>query len=60
MTSAPVDRPESIEAFAVLYKKCVVRDTPLEATGEGVKAEVPPRAAQSLSCGPLCFTRGGP
>ena len=31
---------DSIDAFAALYKKCVVRDTPIEATGEGVKAEV--------------------
>lgn len=31
---------ESIGAFEVLYKKCVVRDTPLEATNEGVKAVI--------------------
>lgn len=31
---------DSIDAFAALYRKCVVRDTPLEATGEGVKADV--------------------
>lgn len=31
---------DSIDAFAALYKKCVVRDTPLEATGEGIKVTV--------------------
>ena len=32
--------PASIEAFEALYRKCVVRDTPLEGTMEGVKAEI--------------------
>ena len=32
--------PASIEAFQALYRKCVVRDTPLEGTMEGVKAEI--------------------
>jgi hypothetical protein len=32
--------PESYEAYRQLYVKCVVRDTPLEATNEGVKNEV--------------------
>ena len=31
---------DSIDAFAALYRKCVVRDTPLEGTGEGIKADV--------------------
>lgn len=32
--------PAAIEAFRVLYEKCVVRDTPLAATNEGVKKSV--------------------
>ena len=28
---------ENVQAFVALYKKCVVRDTPLQETNEGVK-----------------------
>jgi diketogulonate reductase-like aldo/keto reductase len=31
--------PESLAAFKTLYQSCVVRDTPLQATNEGVKAD---------------------
>jgi diketogulonate reductase-like aldo/keto reductase len=31
---------ENVQAFVELYKKCVVRDTPLQETNEGVKAVI--------------------
>jgi diketogulonate reductase-like aldo/keto reductase len=32
--------PAALEDFKVLYEKCVVRDTPLEATKEGIKKNI--------------------
>ena len=32
--------PASLATFRDLYRKCVVRDTPLAATGEGVRLHV--------------------
>ena len=32
--------PESLQTFQELYRKCVVRDTPLAGTTEGVKMDI--------------------
>ena len=31
--------PENLEEYRKLYIKCVVRDTPLQESGEGIKAK---------------------
>ena len=31
---------DALQSFKALYCKCVVRDTPLSATGDGVKAHI--------------------
>ncbi len=37
---ATLTTEDSLAAFKALYQKCVVRDTPLQQTNEGVKAEI--------------------